>query len=101
MKLLFRRLFCTYNAEEIDALLHTNPIYRRPEKERAKFYSIDKSSPLFNNNNGIKAAANSNSNEPFSYSNTLANMTSKRNKKDAIRNKRILNNNSSESPTII
>ena len=98
---MFRRLFCTYNAEEIDALLHANPIYRRPEKERAKYYSIDKSSPIINHNIGINSIGATNSNEPFSYSNSLASMASKRNKKLAVRTIRLPSNNDNESPTII
>jgi hypothetical protein len=31
-KLIFRRVFCSYNAFEIDELLRTNPSYRRPER---------------------------------------------------------------------
>ena len=33
--MFFRSLFCQYNAEELDELLHTDPIYRRPERIRS------------------------------------------------------------------
>lgn len=50
IKLLFRRVFCQYNAYELDELLHTNPIYRRPERRRQ----------LFNNNQSVNQVINPN-----------------------------------------
>jgi natural resistance-associated macrophage protein len=100
VNLLLRRIFCSNNAEELDALLHANPIYNRPVRQQPRnIASIDKASPLtpsplLVNHSLIGGGAT----EPFS--NSLQVGTLKR-KRTNFRNKKPTSINLYESPTII
>ena len=92
-------MFCTFNAEELDALLHTNPVYKRPGKRPV----VEREAPFIYSSNGtsksINGLGNLGTSRMFSSSSSepIVGISSKRN----VNSQNIVNSNATNQSPLI